>query len=326
MCNAWNHSSGCTCGFGPPYAVWGRLRLAKEEEWTEGVITSKNSLIRGMKEVGFTPREIGIAIKQYRKLPKKKHRVKSWLKNKLSQREYIDVKSRVQFVIIPLFRLHLPEIDGVKVEKSRITYQESEFIETKQNWSFRIQGIGMGHNRLVRVLCSSKAVAENGQCKLIYVKIPIRVTEVAVIQKNQPITSFLRAEIDPALSNIAFHNGTKICNKKLCKKDEDIVGPPSDLFPLADSTRGYVGTYTKQWNYRSGRKQDIDIHAFGMKVTMNAYIYRGYELTFQFELPGGYDYLLMPLNNYSGFKWRLNETGEWKERDLLVHNIPQQAI
>lgn len=319
MCNAWNHSNNCDCGFGPPYAVCGTFEILKEENWIDSVVSCKGRLIKGMREVGFGPEEINEALTEYQKIPKEQQGLSGWFQNILNRRQYFDISSKVELETIPLFRLHLPAINGRKIPGCRIIYEESNEEKRQQKWSFRIIGKGMGKTRLVGVYCSSKVIAENGKCKIIFVKIPIRVTEVKVVQGDRPITTFLRTEIDASASNISFHNGAMTCQEKLCNKDGNSLASPSDLYPLATSEKDYIGFYTKAWSYTSGMEMKLGIKAFSSESVMELYIYRDKMLEFHFELSGGYDYLLMPLVNDNGIKWKLSKKGFQRPDDLMAH-------
>lgn len=325
MCNAWNHDETCDCGFGPPYVIWGALKIEKEKNWIDSVISCVSELKRGMKEVGFNPKEIEEAAYKYQEMPKKRVGLITWFQNILNQRKYVDISSTVKLETIPLFRLHLPKVDGAKIAKSRVVYRESDEEEKQSNWSFRIFGNGMGKTKSVSVSCSADVTAENGQCKMIFVKIPVRVTKVEVWDKNKFVNTFLRTEIDAFASEIKFHSGARKCRKSDCKKDRDLVAPPSDFFPLSTSGKNYVAVYTEAWRYASGRKITLGIKAFGIESEMSLNIFRVKELMLRFELPGGYDYLLRPLEDKNGIKWDVSKKGFQGINALNVHlGQPQQ--
>jgi len=65
MCNAWNHYPDCTCGFGPPYAVSGKIILGKRDEWVRYATSSRLALKKGLEEGGFGAADIVKALDYY---------------------------------------------------------------------------------------------------------------------------------------------------------------------------------------------------------------------------------------------------------------------
>lgn len=309
MCNAWNHSSDCRCGFGPHYAVWGKSIFGKKEDWSTKVLKSQTQLRKGLEEIGFDKKTIDESVLEYRDATRKNQNLRPWLKKLLGRYEYEVARSRVRLIKVPIFKLHLPkEINGKNVLGSRITYAEEIEIGQRVNWSFKVFGIGMGNTHHVRMQCNAEATAEKGQCKLVYISVPVRVSKVAVIERNRPITYIPRVEVAPIVHSTNFHIGTSNCPKKACKEDRLYIGPPSDFYPLVDDPIEPPNPRGIKWTYRRSRKIEIKFKAFGMEIILPINIYRRRELSLQFELPGGHNYALIPLKNNTGIKWKL----DWK--------------
>jgi hypothetical protein len=313
MCNAWNHDVGCTCGFGPPYAVSGKIILAGKKEWIDIVRSSKIAFQRSLEATGFDSETISENLALYGETIRKGEDLKDWLMRFIG-RYYVTLGTEIRFIKIPLFKLHLPEkVNGVKVKGSKVTFKEETFTERNSNWSLRVFGTGMGATQNVKIVCSSEITAEKGKCKIVFVTIPIRVSKIALIKNNQPINYFIKAEV---ARSATFHNGAKSCNKKDCEKDTKLIGPPSDVYQLSEDTKGSISTYEKKWTYGTGRKVNIGIIAFKMKASMEIQINRKHELTLTFDLPDGHDYILLPLKNKGGIKWKTFDTHREAEQYL----------
>jgi hypothetical protein len=315
MCNAYNHPPDCTCGFGPPYTVEGRIRLGKRQPWYEIAISNEKALEKGLIEIGFDSQEIVKTLDDYKDASKKKVDLKSWLKHILGRYTYCEVgKPKVLFLKIPIFKLHLPEQERGnklhKVRRSKITFNEKITIVQKCTLSFKIFGIGMGDTHTLEIECSVEEVAEKGKCKIIYIKIPIRITKVTVIEGNNPIKDILRAEVDSSASIITFRNGSQTCKEKECTEDLKLADYPIDFFPLAGCNRGSVHHYGRTQACGNTNQFEIGINAFGFKAFMTVLIQRDRQQSLEYDLPGGYNYLSFSLKGVDGITWKLFNNDE----------------
>jgi hypothetical protein len=325
MCNAWNHYPGCTCDFGPPYAVSGKIILAKRDEWINYAVSSETAFQKGLEEAGFDLPAIAKGRKLYQDAIEKKKDVMSRIMKFIGYYKYVEISSEPpRDIIIPLFKLHLPQKDDEsKVDRSKVIFEESTLTGNSNNWEIEVFGAGMGATRTVKIECSTKIIAENGYCKIIYVKIPIRVKKMARREGQRRINYFLQVEIDEEKSR-TFRNGTKSCNKNDCKEDIKLIGPHYLEYELAGDLSGSINTYDETWTYDSGHSVKIGVSAFKMNAFIEARIFRQRQLKLTFELPGGHDYLLFPLKNKNGIKWKVfdnhNQTEEYKKKLYKSNN------
>jgi hypothetical protein len=306
MCNAWNHYPDCTCGFGPPYAVSGKIILGKRDEWVRYAASSRIALKKGLEEGGFDSADIVKALYYYQDAIENKKDVKSRIMEFIGYYKYVEIGSEQRDIKIPLFKLHLPQKDDEnKVDRSRVIFKESTLTGNRNNWEIEVFGSGMGATQKVKIECSTEITAEKGYCKIFYVKIPIRVKKMARCEGQRRINYFPQVEIDEEKSGI-FRNGAKSCSKKDCKEDIKLIGPPSEVYELSEDHSGSITTIRKTWTYDSGYKVKIGVSAFKMKAFIEARIFRQRQLNLTFELPSGYDYTLFPLKNKSGIKWKVS--------------------
>ncbi len=322
MCNAWNHYPGCTCGFGPPYAVSGKIILGKRDEWINYAVSSGTAFQKGLKEAGFDSSDIEKGLELYQDAKKKRRDGQSWIMEFIGYYKYVEIGSNGPkpplYINIPLFKLHLPQkADESKVDRSKVIFKESTLTGYSNNLEIEFFGAGMGTTQKVKIECSIEITAEKGYCKIIYVKIPIRVKRMARCEGQREINYFLKVEIDKERSRI-FRNGAKSCSKEDCKEDMKLIGPPSEVYELTENDRDSIAIIKKTWTYDSGHKVKIGVSAFNMEASIEARIFRQRQLNLTFELPGGYDYILFPLKNKNGIKWMSfdnhNQTEEYLEK------------
>src|SRR4051812_40075933 len=122
MCNAAKHSSGCACGFGPPYP--GKIELVETKEWTEEAAVSEESFTRALNVLNFNRPTFSSFVREYQSiqhLHEPKEKISQRLKDLVNQLEYREEGSKFELVHVPLFKLHSPP-----VKKARVTYRESD--------------------------------------------------------------------------------------------------------------------------------------------------------------------------------------------------------
>jgi hypothetical protein len=308
MCNGWNHRSDCRCGFGPPYAVSGHIILGKREEWLDYSSSNEKAFLEGMKSTGFPEEVIKKGISSFEQAVGNTTKFISSMKKLIGHYKEVEIEHKIKHVRINLFKLHLPKkLDGTKVENSRVTFKESQIISKSNNWSVDVFGSGMGSKQTLSIECSTEVTAENGNCKIVFVTIPIRVSKIARYKGKKAISFFTRPEFDKSKSCIKFHNGAKTCDEKECKKDHKLIGHPTGVFELSEDTNGDISIYTERRSYGSGNKKKIGFNAFGMNSFIEVRIHRQKQIALIFGLPGGYDYILFTFKNEGGIIWKTFE-------------------
>lgn len=321
MCNALNHSSDCTCGFGPPYASEGNISLKESETWHEVTTSNVNSLKNGLREVGFTSHEISKTLKKYKTAKKGKRNLISWLNRILGRYTYIEEKGTILFIKIPIYKLHLPEkeIDDkvIKVNGNKINYKETITIKKQTELSLKIFGVGFGDTRTVKIECSAQAVAEKCKCQTIYAKIPIRATKVIVIEGNNPIREILKAEVDETASYITYRSGSQICKEEECKDDLNAIGYPVDYFPLAGANLKSIHPFETKNIFSKESETRIGVEAFGLNTSMKVLIERDRQQVLEYFLSGGYNYLSFSLKEVDGITWKLFDDDEQAAKYIL---------
>jgi len=306
MCNARNHHSQCRCGFGPPYAFWGQMKFEEKKKWVDSILSGLKKLDKGMEELGYEPEEIEEILQGKEPGRLKKREVQKILNRLMNHYEYRVEESVTQGVAVPLFMLHLPEYRaGRKVKGSRIVYKETG--GPGYSWQLRAIGAGMGSSQMIKLQSSALAAAELEQCKILYVKIPVKATKIVVTENDQPVRSFLKVELAENSGIQPFHHGLKTCKRKKCREDYRAMGVPIAFFPLADSAPRTITQYHEEWDYGVKREIRIQLKAFDLKTIIKVEIFREKKLKLEMDLPGGHDYLLVAPRKNGGIAWELDE-------------------
>jgi hypothetical protein len=306
MCNAWNHSADCACGFGPPYPFKGDLELAERQDWLSASLRNRRAFLSGMIESGFPASAISQKKVRYdqlqnelttHKLTASRARsvIYSWItKNRKEiEVEYCEIS-------IPIFKLHLPPTKG-----SRVTYSEDQGIEGDHNWSLKVFGSGLGANQTINVSSSLSFVAEKGKCQAAFLPVPMKITHVC-FYKGDKIKKYYKIEVDPERSKVHFNKGLKLCSKKDCKQDLESAESVREIFPLREASRTSSATYTRQLAYEGKKELEVGIKPFQqIGSTVKVSIKRLKKVGLKFELPGGYDYYLRPLRRTHGIVWQV---------------------
>src|SRR5512134_350896 len=97
MCNGYNHSDGCDCGFGPPYLgprkpfpplkgnrVLGVIRERKREQWASRGIVDPDDMVQGLGQLGLKRKWLDAILKKYTKA---NYPIKPSLWNELSRNQ-----------------------------------------------------------------------------------------------------------------------------------------------------------------------------------------------------------------------------------------------
>ncbi|MEX2530925.1 MAG: hypothetical protein WD960_09135 [Gemmatimonadota bacterium] len=287
MCNADRHDAGCTCGFGPPYLNSGAAGAARE--WAEDIIEEPLLARRGLEELGYPERSIEEFLAEYSRLldtglpePTLVVRINQLLmRHRTVERRVVRERLRV-----PLFRFAAPRVVGGKVE-----YSEGMTTRRKRGWWARIFGIGTGGSQEITYHTEHCYTATNGECKLVFVPIPLRIAEVDVYEGATKIGEGLKAQVE--LSKAKKNSWTAGRGVKALKKG-DCPGPnpglPDEMFDY--TLAADVGPPTRvrrSWGVNVDREVFLGLSkALGVEVRVRVGRERGMRV--DLELPAGYDY------------------------------------
>jgi hypothetical protein len=302
MCNAWNHNSGCGCGFGPPYA--GTAGVVETIDWLDEIVDDRSSFNRALKDLRFDTKTLKDYLSEYDsivKLPEPRESIKEKLRKLVDRRDYRIEDTRRFELEVPLFRLHSPAIKGAKV-----SYRESEAHNTDKGWLVKLFGVGMGRTKTVKVVYTSEFFSENGECSQIFVPLVLTVEKVAVYKSDVLKSRGIRAEIEEIKEEWTLRaRGQKTLLNHECI-DTPLEGKFAvDRFDVSGHRGKHSAKYKRSWAFDTARKVEIHLlNAFDFSFEPLATVKHEQLLELEFELPGKQDYRLR--YNSSGLQWQVS--------------------
>lgn len=313
MCNAWNHPAGCNCGFGPPYHRFqGTIEPGPRVDWTDAATWSERSFLRGLLEAGFSRADLSARVRDYRRagLPIRKER---WLQ--MDERGRQEIKSTVNQVLgiqkpyirqvlrwrvaVPLFRFHAPDVPN-----SRITYTEVESRKQEGGWSIKVLGTGMGATQQYHVSYSCSFECNSGECKDVFVSIPIRVKRIDIYEQGRRLGHGVQIAAEKSRSARTYTRGIRSCPEADCIGQLPRGSRKIDDFFLAADTTGDIATYRRSWTATASKDAEIGLNVREVEACLQVKIEPEHELELEFALPAGFDYRLYDLPGMHGIAWK----------------------
>ena len=287
MCNAWNHPAGCDCGFGPPYA--GEYNVVEAIDWKDEILTDRESLPRRFTPLRLAPgpaatygRELSrlsTAGEPYAELAARARQL-------FSQWDLVGQEIEIVQVLVPLFRLHSPQVSGASVR-----YSEGHEEEAKSGWLVRIPGLGTGKTKTLNVKYRNEYVSAAGECKEVFVPVKIRVFDVTIYENGIVIGQGTSTEAvgrprDTALRGRGVRSFSATECAKRHPREEGLCEP----FLLAGDSGGGSSNFERSWSLNVARIVSLELHALGVGVQPIASIRRTRQIQLSYTLPGGHDY------------------------------------
>jgi len=289
MCNANKHPAGCTCGFGPPYP--GGLSYGGGVDWATTVIDEPWLMRKGLEDLSWDEHAVKKFIKDYQKLVSQDLApltLASKVRAMLGRRKMVVEESWRETVDVPLYRFGAPRTEGVAV-----TYRESMKVSTEIGWKLQVFGVGTGDTRHLSVVNQRTFIATDGQCKLVFVPIPMRVQRIVVYEQGQLIGRGVRAEVarPRRAHDIAFsRRGCKNLPKNACQaaeNDETLDVIECDLTQLPSRE-----TYSEERRWASDLSRDLALFFKNVvEIGPVVRVQRVRELALECVLSGGTHYV-----------------------------------
>jgi hypothetical protein len=218
----------------------------------------------------------------------------------LARRQYVVHDEKVEIVQVPVFQLHCPGIEGCKVK-----YSEASSGKDAMGWKLTVAGTGLGATRTVTAKYVAKFVAEPGQCKVIFVPVPITVYSIWVFEKDGTFVSEgLRTEVNAQQSHVSFAQALRSAPEHLCNDAASSAAEGVEVFSLQDDLTGATSVYEREWSQEATVKVAVGIDGFGLKTEIAAQVKTTRTLKLTYELVGGYSYEALKPTSIPGLAWR----------------------
>jgi len=220
------------------------------------------------------------------------------LKVWLGLRKYVVENSTLEPVNIPLFKLHSPKVPG-----SKTSYIESQTDVASGAWSVTVAGTGMGKTKSFGVKYTNQFDSTDGDCKLIYVPITVKIELVATYEGKKFIGRGLRTEV--ILKPGKFNKGITSRPEAECAGKLRPTADDSEEFDYSTdrSTAVHKGSWTGTWEENLEGK--LGLTAFNLGAEIKTAISRTQEISIAFELPAGHKYKLRQLRPERGISWEV---------------------
>ena len=289
MCNASKHPAGCQCGFGPPYPV--SMSYDPPIPWEEAILEHPWLAKSGLKQMSWDVESIEWFIDKYNQIVASdlpRMGMISKIKELLGRRKIVVEEVSRDVVNVPLFLFSAPKKSGAKV-----TYREAFTAEDEVTFRVKVFPIGTGDTRFVSVRNSKSFVASNGQCKVIFAPVPMKVERVSVLDGGNIVGSGHRAEVIPPATDETHRfarRGCKNLDQDNCFAQPSGSAKDEFTLNLANDHSNDIHEHVTEW--KSSLAQDLKVGLEGMAgLSTNVLIKYIREIEIKCELPSGRDYL-----------------------------------
>lgn len=286
MCNAHNHSAGCTCGFGPPYP--GRMALIGEVDWLSELANNQEALERRISALALGEEEAHFR-KSYAALFAEgrdpSYRL-SWLTGRAAHVHTVIDEESTFTVHVPLFRLHSPRVQG-----SRVAYQEEEDALVGRAWIVIFLGHGSGKTRTYGVGRKDTCVSEGGQCREVFVPVPVVFQRISLFRDGLPAGEEWRLQAKVGRDGKALRGrGETLLSPAECQERHRREEGDAEPFLLRGSAGTTCGPYERSVSLDVTKTVSLDLKAKGIGIDAKAIVRRVRKLSLEYLLPGGFDY------------------------------------
>jgi hypothetical protein len=286
MCNAWNHSPGCSCGFGEP--TQGVAHITGHSEWPEDVEEEPKLLVRGLHDLGWPSTEIrAFKLDAGAGLVAPHRNVAGRIRTLLLQYEFEVITEWTETVHVPLFRFSAPSIPGAKV-----TYREAEATTTQASLMLKVFGVGTGASATLEVERVDSYVAEAGDCKIVVVPIRMRITHVRTLREGVFVGDGIRAEvIVPKTGNrqLLRARGCRSLSASACREPGNGALEDQIIHDLTSDATGSIHELERRWKLNYANEVSLMFKGVAQlgPLVRSA---RKSEVGLLLHLPAGYSY------------------------------------
>jgi len=298
MCNGANHSSGCECGFGPPYP--GTIAKVSSVDWVEEAARSKEAFKRTLKELNLDETTIRNFNRDYATVETSSEPSKIETLRRLVRRlEFKEEDTRIIPIKVPLFKLHSPSVQGAKA-----IYRETH-TRKQRGWFVTIFGQGTGPTNTYQVVYDPPFESINGECRQVYVPLNLQVKSIAAYQSGDLVGRGVSLAVQGIEDEqVLRKRGCDLLDQERCS--DGLIGVVKTInYNQRSQSKPQTKSFDHLWGNHIVDSIELEtIRVFNTPITPLAQLEHYHKLELEFKLPGRKNYILR--YNNSGLQWAVS--------------------
>jgi hypothetical protein len=298
MCNGANHTSGCECGFGPPYP--GTIAKVSSVDWTEEAAHSREAFRRTLNELNLDETTIQKFNRDYRTVETSPQASKiERLKRLFSGLDFKEEDTKIIPIKVPLFKLHSPSVQGAKA-----IYRELH-TKKKRGWFVTVFGQGTGPTNTYHVIYDPPFESINGECRQVYVPLDLQVKSIAAYESGDLVGRGVRLSVHGIEDeHVLRKRGCDLLDQERCS--DGLTGAVKTInYNQKNQSKPQTKSFDYLWGSHVVDSIELEtIRVFNMPITPLAQLEHYHKLELEFKLPGKRNYILR--YNNSGLQWAIS--------------------
>lgn len=300
----------------------GKVAIGPQEDWVDAALQSRAAFGSGLRSIGLPEdevkravslrddteeqlRAIELEIESYRppgvlfardpvppELYAQQRSVRRRLTDYFNDREVHVLDTVVKEVRVPLFVLASADVPGCTA-----TFDQQEMHSRPLTWSMTVFGNGLSGSRELKTSAEASFTAEAGQAKVVFQPLKLMLQRVAVLQGGRQVGGGV--QVDSGSIRTDSSPGLLL----LSAEARPPAGPSVRRFPLAGDTTGAVATYTWVYARTSKKNLTLGVDAFYTNLSLTVGTELTTQVTLEYGLRGGHDYVLLSTAEGDGLLW-----------------------
>jgi hypothetical protein len=300
----------------------GKVAIGPQQDWVNAALQSRAGFGSGLRSIGLPEdevkravslrddteaqlRAIELEIESYRppgrsfvadpvppELYAQRRSVRRRLADYFNDREIQVLDTAVREVRVPLFVLAGADVPGCTA-----TFAQQEMHSRHLTWSMTVFGNGLGGCRELKASAEASFTAEAGQAKVVFQPLKLILQRVAGLQGARQVSGGVR--VDSGSIRTDSSPGLLL----LSAEARPPAGPLVRRFPLAGDTTGAVATYAWVYARTSKKNLTLGVDAFHTNVSLIVGTELTTQVTLEYGLRGGHDYVLLSAAEGDGLLW-----------------------
>jgi hypothetical protein len=287
----------------------------KNEEWIEGAVKNPSRIKEALSDLGVDAKAVtkdldtllGDLVRRFPEdfapfgrhdppRPQARDAWKQTIWHWIIGLRVVEEDSRVETREVPLCVFDSPLHTNAKT-----TYAESRTGGGTVGWSIEVLGSGFGSDSTVTVTQSSQFVSTEGDRKLVFAPLQIRLVKAALYRRGDLQSRFLRAEL--AESTVRDANGIRSVGESEWRHLVD-GGRVVERFDLSGDKSNDVATYKRSYSLASKFEAKLGFKAFDLESSVTTKCSAEQTVEMALVLPAGDIYELKTPPKIAGFHFQ----------------------